>query len=275
MAIGQEQRYRPSSSTSARNALRRLASKVYRGGYLRFYGTADVHTHIRWRAIRPLLSSALPAGTALVLDVGCGVGSLSFEIARRYTASSVLGVDVDPRNIEIANAVNEKIKCRNLAFRELSAIGLADISDSYCDAALLIDVVEHVIDHRSVAREVGRVLKPGGAVIISVPTPNYPRVFGREFHNQIGHVRDGYWMPEIKELFAEAGIRIEEYKYYTHPASSLACFLYYRWLRKVFYATIPASPLLNLISYLDYLWPIRGPKYACAIALRGRKDVAQ
>jgi 2-polyprenyl-3-methyl-5-hydroxy-6-metoxy-1,4-benzoquinol methylase len=205
--------------------------------------------------------------------VGCGVGLVSFEVARRCAGSTVTGVDADPRNIMVANAVKERLGGHNLRFFEMSATRLAGIPDSSCDAVFLIDVLEHVVDHGSVVREVDRVLRPDGAVIISVPTPNYPTIFGREMHNSVGHVRDGYWLDDLRAVLAQAKLRITYHKYYTYPASSLACCLWYRFLTKVGYLALTSSPLLNLVSYLDYIWPIRRPRFACAIAAVARKQL--
>jgi ubiquinone/menaquinone biosynthesis C-methylase UbiE len=207
-----------------------------------------------------------------VLDVGCGDGSVSFEVAKRLNRGEVIGLDVDPVTIKSTMETKEAARVKNADFRVMSASGLVDVADKSCDVVLLIDVMEHVVDDRSVAREVSRVLRPGGALVVSVPTPNYPRVFGREFHEAVGHVREGYSIERLEELLAEQQMHVEKHAYYTYPPSALVCLLYYRWLRKVRYVSVLGSPLLNLFSYLDYVWPIRRGAWACSISLVARRE---
>lgn len=270
MAIGEEFRYLPGND---RSGLKSLLDPIYRGIFLRLYGIADLHTHIRWRAIASMVSSICSARGGNILDVGCNMGLMSFEIARRLPAGKVLGIDTDRQFIKAAIEIKNQAGIPNVNFRVVSAPRIPSVPDNYCDVVLLIDVIEHIVDDRSLLQEVDRILKPGGVVIISVPTANYPRVFGREFHKQVGHVRDGYSIEELRALLAPTRLKIEEYHHYTYPPSAAVCFIYYRWLRNVNYISSLVSPLFNLFSYLDYVWPNR-PQSACGIALGARKAIA-
>jgi 2-polyprenyl-3-methyl-5-hydroxy-6-metoxy-1,4-benzoquinol methylase len=272
MPIGAVLRYLPSRSDSG---LQFHLRSLYQSTYLRFYGTHELHDHIRWRAIKPLISSACPTGKEVVFDVGCGDGLISFEVAARLNTGRVIGIDVDPERIRAAKQISEKSKAKNVDFRLAGASGIVDIPDDFCDVVLLIDVIEHIVDDRSVLDQVGRIVKPGGAVIISVPTPNYPKVFGRKLHNEIGHVRDGYSIETLEQLLGGAGMYIEGYKYHTYPPSALVCFPYYRCFRKINFPRVLTSPLLNIISYLDHVWPIRRPTTACGIGLVARRKRAE
>jgi hypothetical protein len=84
--IGAVQKCLPSRSHSGP---RSLLKPIYPTAYSRFYGTEDLHTHIRWRAIKPLVFSACLTGAEVILDVGCGDGSTdkSCEVAERYAKS--------------------------------------------------------------------------------------------------------------------------------------------------------------------------------------------
>ena len=60
-----------------------------------------------WLAAVPDLAERLAAGTARVLDIGCGVGWSSVSMARAYPGVVVDGVDLDPGSIEAARQVAE------------------------------------------------------------------------------------------------------------------------------------------------------------------------
>src|SRR5579875_610697 len=110
----------------------------------------------RWgRAIRLL---QLPPGSS-VLDLGCAFGFGTKMLARRYRA---YGHDLSAGYIERARR----------SVPATFTVGAADAvpyPDASFDGILLLDVLEHVPDERSVLAEVARLLRPGGRLVLSVP----------------------------------------------------------------------------------------------------------
>jgi 2-polyprenyl-6-hydroxyphenyl methylase / 3-demethylubiquinone-9 3-methyltransferase len=99
-----------------------------------------------------------PAGQ-LVLDAGCGGGLVSRELAA--AGATVIGVDPDLDSLGTAKrAVTTRFA--PVAGR-LEALPLADGS---VDAAVAADVLEHVPDLPAAARELARVLRPGGRLLL-------------------------------------------------------------------------------------------------------------
>lgn len=75
-------------------------------------------------------------------------------------------------------------------------------------------------------------LKPAGVIVISVPTPRYPHVFGREMHERIGHLVDGYTADTLASLLPPKYSRIET-RHNTGPIGSLLCAIQCRLLEKL------------------------------------------
>lgn len=106
-----------------------------------------------------------------VLDVGSGVGTVVQALARN-------GVDahgIDPCEPAVAQARQGP---GTFVVGEATALPFADAS---FDAVGSFTVLEHVADPDAVLREMARVLKPGGRIVIACP--NFLRVVGLEAHH--------------------------------------------------------------------------------------------
>lgn len=69
------------------------------------------------------------------------------------------------------------------------------------DLVLLSEVLEHIPDDTAALREIVRVLRPGGHLVISVPHPPAP------IHDS-EHVREGYSIKELTDLLAKCGFEV-------------------------------------------------------------------
>src|SRR5438552_10684144 len=68
------------------------------------------------------LGTAAPQPGERVIDIGCGCGDTSIEIARMVgEAGAVLGVDVSQPMLEVARSRGDLAHCENLVFREADA----------------------------------------------------------------------------------------------------------------------------------------------------------
>jgi ubiquinone/menaquinone biosynthesis C-methylase UbiE len=106
-----------------------------------------------------------------IVDVGCYTGQFVGEAARRFPAKTIIGVDYFDDNIDIAHLLYPEMRDR---FRLMSAYRL-DFADASLDCVTLQEVIEHLEGAAQAIKEANRVLKPGGALIVSVPNPFYWR----------------------------------------------------------------------------------------------------
>jgi SAM-dependent methyltransferase len=93
-----------------------------------------------------------------VLDVGCGPGALTSELARRVGASDVTAVDPSPGFVEAARERNPKVAVRRAEAEQLP------FDDDSFDAALAQLVVHFMADPAAGLREMRRVTRGGGVV---------------------------------------------------------------------------------------------------------------
>jgi len=123
------------------------------------------------------LRPQVPSGK--VLDVGCGVGQV---VARLQSAGfEAYGVDVSEPNIERAKTV-----CSRCQLYDGKTVPFAD---QFFDSVGALNVLEHVEQPEDFLRELVRVTKIGGRVLVS--SPNFFRVFGfRDYHPKMRGVRN-------------------------------------------------------------------------------------
>ncbi|MEI8050761.1 MAG: methyltransferase domain-containing protein [Actinomycetes bacterium] len=100
-----------------------------------------------------------------VLDVGCGPGTITLDLARRVYPASVIGVDAASSVIEIARqaAVAEGSTTTTFVRGDVASLGFA--GDSF-DVVHAHQVLQHLVDPIAGLMEMGRVLRPGGLLAV-------------------------------------------------------------------------------------------------------------
>ena len=113
------------------------------------------------------LLEARIAPTFRCIDVGCGDGKRCGEWLSAH-AGSYCGVDVSEVAISRARSIG-------LDARLIDDAATLPFADGAFDAAVCIEVLEHLLDPAAVAGEILRVLRPGGTLVATVPNIAYWR----------------------------------------------------------------------------------------------------
>jgi demethylmenaquinone methyltransferase / 2-methoxy-6-polyprenyl-1,4-benzoquinol methylase len=114
----------------------------------------------RWRRkVRELLEDTLAKPEAMVLDVACGTGDLSIELARDSEAA-VIGTDFCRPMLTVARE-----KSTSIPFVEGDAMNLSYGDDSF-DAVTIAFGLRNLSSVEAGLGELGRVLKPGGRLVV-------------------------------------------------------------------------------------------------------------
>ena len=106
-------------------------------------------------------------GSLAILDVGCATGRLLAGLARAG-ATSLAGTDLAPRILDVAREklVNERVHAE---FRAADAEDSLPWPAEHFDVAMLTGVFHHFYRPHDALREVRRVLRPGGRILLVDP----------------------------------------------------------------------------------------------------------
>ncbi|MSO87491.1 MAG: methyltransferase domain-containing protein [Acidimicrobiia bacterium] len=119
----------------------------------------------RWRTVENSAAYLLPhlIPGAIVLDVGCGPGTITIDIARRVGPGLVRGIDASADVIAAATESAADVGATNVAFATGDVYAL-DLTDDAADVVHAHQVLQHLADPVAALREMQRVCRPGGVV---------------------------------------------------------------------------------------------------------------
>ena len=195
--------------------------------YLNYSGTLSRLRHAYFKKL--ILRLSLPDG-AKVLDYGCGPGDF-IEIAKLANLD-VFGADNSDRSILLA-------KRRGIDVFKGDSSDLLSRPERY-DAIVVQSVLEHVRDPLELVSNLVQILKPGGLLVLSAPTP------GPFFWDDPTHVRPH--TPKSLALIGEiAGLK-REYLGYVFAfllGVEISSPVFFQLLN-----VLPASLGSNLVAFL-------------------------
>lgn len=149
------------------------------------------------------IEKLLPRNLALA-DIGCGTGSLTFELAR--FARKVIGVDLSGEMLRRALSLAKEREVGNVEFRQGDALKLPLQTDSV-DAAFCVMVLHFLPDPERAIAGLCRIVRPGGSVIL-VDLVEHKQEWMRE---QMAHRWLGFDRRAIDRWFRAAGVPSIEY----------------------------------------------------------------
>jgi trans-aconitate 2-methyltransferase len=114
---------------------------------------------------RELMGKLNLRGDEHILDVGCGDGKITAEIARLLPRGSITGADASPQMIEFAKKIFPADQFQNLRFRVMDARKIK--FERQFDLVFSNAALHWVDDHEQFLRGAASVLKPSGRLIVS------------------------------------------------------------------------------------------------------------
>jgi len=164
-----------------------------------------------WAAWARALGHLLPALD--VVDIGCGEGFLTLEMAR--WARHVTGVDRSDDVLERAKALAERRHIENVTWRK-GDLARVPLRDESIDLAVFSQAFRYATDPERVLAETSRVLRPGGRVLI-LDLKEHDQAWVQA---RFGDPRPGFAAGELESLLQAAGFRAVRHSIGTRQAGN-------------------------------------------------------
>jgi SAM-dependent methyltransferase len=191
-----------------------------------------------------------------VLDLGCGDGTTAVPAAT--LGANVLGVDIASNLVKAGNARAQSLGLTNCSFQEGDASDLHDLADDSFDLVVSIFGAMFAPKPFDVAKEVVRVTRPGGRIVMGNWIPNDPTLVAQILKISSaysppppeGFVSPMTWGVEdnVIERFAGAGV----------PAAKIS------FERGTYTFTYPSPPSTLLAAFRTYYPPTMNAYEAAA-----------
>jgi SAM-dependent methyltransferase len=175
-----------------------------------------------------------------VLDLGCGDGTTALPAAQ--LGANVLGVDIASNLVAAGNARAQSLGLTNCRFQEGDASDLNELADDSFDLVVSIFGAMFAPRPFDVAKEVVRVTRPGGRIVMGNWIPNDPTLVA-----QILKISSAY-SPPPPERFEAAGV----------PRENIS------FERDTYTFTFPGSPSEFLAGFRIYYGPTMNAYEAAA-----------
>jgi trans-aconitate methyltransferase len=201
---------------------------------------------------RELIAKLNLRGDENILDVGCGDGKVTAEIARALKRGSVTGADASPQMIEFAKKNFTAKEFPNLRFRVMDARKIK--FDRKFDLVFSNAALHWVDDHQAILRGASAVLKPGGRLAIScggkgnaddvfnVLRPEMRLARWRDFFRQMPTPYFFYAPNDYENWLPKFGFKIQKLKLAPKDATYAGAEGFATWLRTTWIPYVQCVP---------------------------------
>ena len=196
----------------------------------------------------------------LVLELGCGQGSNIMYLAQGFNKSRFVGVDLIPLK-------KDKMP-QNVTIYEQDYSSIPQLADNSVDVCYAIETIVHNTDKEKIYREVNRVLKPGGVMIIydyalaaSYNTYDPKLQMASALTSKGGSAAIFESLDELNNHYTNSGFKIEKITDYTleilpdlkHLQRSANWTMNHPWMWKIQHALMSEQFITNhILGWLGY-----------------------
>jgi len=155
------------------------------------------------------LTKFAPSKPARILEIGCGIGGVTFRLNKRWPLAKITGIDISTLSIQVATKLFAN---DNLKF--VSGVLEPDTFEEQFDFIVLMDVYEHIAysARQELHAALNKMLKNKGRIFLSVPTPHNLKWLSKHKPETIQPVDEYISFDIISKLAADTGTEVLLYE---------------------------------------------------------------
>ncbi len=141
------------------------------------------------------------------MEIGAGVGTIARRIVDEVDHLDLVEPSVNlPELSQRGLTDNPKVAIISETLEQR----LPQMTDESCDTIVMVNVLEHIEDDSAALKELNRILKPGGCLLLFVPAI---KILYSELDRQHGHYRR-YHLTPLKRLVQDCGFNLLRHSYF-------------------------------------------------------------
>ena len=148
-----------------------------------------------------------------VLEIGCGIGTLTYLLTRKVKTGRIEATDISPQSIDY---VKKNLVRPNLSLFAGDILQLEPTAKSF-DFVLLFDVIEHipVEDHAALFAKINHWMHDDSALLINIPNPAYILFDEKNNPAALQEIDQPVYPEHLATVFAKAGLDILQFETYS------------------------------------------------------------
>ena len=148
-----------------------------------------------------------------VLEIGCGIGTLTFLLTRKVKTGRIEATDISPQSIEY---VKKNLVRPNLSLFAGDILKLEPTAKAF-DFVLLFDVIEHipVEDHTALFAKISRWMHDDSSLLINIPNPASILFDAKNNPAALQEIDQPVYSDHLATVFAKAGLDIVQFETYS------------------------------------------------------------
>ena len=191
---------------------------------------SPAYNQLLWRTL-----TSLSGVEGRVLEVGCGIGTITERILAEPGVTAVHGIDPDPTYIDrvLSTLRDDRLSATATSLEDFDPSIHEAAADGIYDRIVCSNVLEHIEDDVAAMQSFSRRLRPGGGALILVPAHRW---LFCDLDRELSHFRR-YCRRDFESLADAAGLQLVRARYF-NPLGALGWWLNGKILRR---QTLPAG----------------------------------
>ncbi len=188
-----------------------MSAKEFYDNYVTYQVKSGINDRI-YSLYKRLSKIGIPSNIN-VLEIGCGIGRITYLLSKKIKTGSIEAMDLSPKSIEYAK---KHLQQSNLSFYASDIFDFIPNNKPY-DWILLFDVLEHIPaeTHDELFIKLSSWMKEGSQIIINLPNADYTLYDQKNNPDALQEIDQPIYIEQLINSFAKASLVLDYFETYS------------------------------------------------------------